>query len=139
MIPERRKHRRILTLKNLKRAVVLLVVFFAGLSIEVATRQTTGEYGRIMDKGMPHTDDIRPRPPAPVTEAPVADQTAADPMLVAPAARQQEFLSTASVAPQAGLKPDLTGEPAPSGIVITRTRDVPKRAPVLAGGIFKNQ
>ena len=139
MIPERRKHRRILTLKNLKRAVVLLVVFFAGLSIEVATRQTPGEYGRLVKSEMPRTDDIRPHPPAPVTEAPVADQTAADPMLVVPAAREQEFLSTASAAPVRPTAPNVTVSGDTAGITITRTRDLPKRGPVLAGGIFKNQ
>src|SRR5262245_19188751 len=136
MYPERRKHRRILTLKNFARALVLLAVFFAGLSIEVATRSTPGEYGRLVKRDLPQTDDIRPQPATPVVEAPVEDQTAADPMLLAGAAREQEFLATkASVTPATIPAP----EAPPTGIVITRTRDLPQRQPVLAGGIFKNQ
>jgi hypothetical protein len=142
MYPERRKHRRILTLKHFKWALILVVVFLAGLSIEVSTRTTPGEYGRLVKKEIPRSDDIRPQPPAVVTEAPVADQSAADPMLLEPGVRAQEFLSTTTTVPPApiaqtpgnGQAVIVAGDA--SGITITRTRDAAKR-PVLAGGIFK--
>jgi hypothetical protein len=136
MIPERRKHRRILTLKNFKRVLVLLVVFLAGLSIEVSTRTSPGDYGRLVKREIPRSDDIRPQPPAVVTEAPVADQSAADPMLLEPGARAQEFLSTTTTATTTTTAAPVTVAGDASGITITRARDVPKR-PVLAGGIFK--
>jgi len=136
MIPERRKHRRILTLKHFKWALLLLVVFLAGLSVEVSTRTSPGEYGRLVKKEIPRSDDIRPQPPAVVTEAPVADQSAADPMLLEPGARAQEFLSTTATTPPAPPRSDVTVAGDTSGITITRSRDVAKR-PVLAGGIFK--
>ena len=142
MIPERRKHRRILTLKHFKWVLILLVVFLAGLSIEVSTRTAPGDYGRLVKKEIPRSDEIRPQPPAVVTEAPVADHSAADPMLLEPGARAQEFLSTTTTVPPApivqtpgnGQGVSVAGDT--SGITITRARDVPKR-PVLAGGIFK--
>jgi len=141
MIPERRKHRRILTLKHFKGALILLVVFLAGLSIEVSTRTTPGDYGRLVNKEIPRSDDIRPQPPAVVTEAPVADQSAADPMLLEPGARAQEFLSTTTVPPAPIVQTSGNGQGVTvagdaSGVTITRARDVAKR-PVLAGGIFK--
>ena len=139
MLIERRRHRRILTLKNFKRFVVLLVVFLAGLSIEISTR-SNGDYGRIMQKAIPHNQDIRPQPPPVATAPPVADQTVPDPMLIAPAAREQAFLSTASATPPpmitqgAGSDVRVVGDS--SGITIQRASEAPKR-PVLAGGIFK--
>ena len=134
MLIERRKHRRILTLKNFRRFVVLLVVFLAGLSIEISTR-STGDYGRIMQKEIPRNQDIRPQPPPPVVAPPVAEQPSADPLLLAPAARQQEFLSTTTTpTPPATSDVRVVGDS--SGITIQRASETPKR-PVLAGGIFK--
>lgn len=131
--PERRQHIRILTLKNFAKFLAIVAVFFAGLSIEYINRDTRDDYGRLVRKEIPRNDDVRPQPPQVVTEAPVvADQTAADPLLLAPAARQQEFLSTATVTPVAP-----PAEPPQGTIVIRRAHEAPKQQPILAGGIFK--
>jgi hypothetical protein len=144
MIPERRRHRRIFTIRNFVRLLLLGVVFLAGLSVEVTMRDHSGDYGRLVNKEIPQNKDIQPRP-QPVVEAPpkpVADQSAADPLLLDSAAREQEFLSTASITPQppsvttVGTGNAVSVQGDPSGITIVRSKDVPKR-PVLAGGIFK--
>jgi hypothetical protein len=130
--PERRQHIRILTLKNFAKFLGIVAVFFAGLSIEYINRDTRDDYGRLVRKEIPRNDDVRPQPPQVVTEGPVvADQTAADPLLLAPAARQQEFLSTTAVTPV------VPAEPPQGTIVIRRAHEAPKQQPILAGGIFK--
>jgi len=131
--PERRQHIRILTLKNFAKFLAVVAVFFAGLSIEYINRDPHDDYGRLVRKEIPRNDDVRPQPQV-VTEGPVvADETAADPMLLAPAARQQEFLSTTTVTPV------VPAEPPPGTIVIRRAHEAPKRQPILAGGIFKQR
>jgi hypothetical protein len=138
MYPERRRHRRILTLKNFAKALVLLVVFLAGLSVEVSLRDSSGDYGRLMQKDMPRNNDIRPQPPV-VTEAPVADQTAADPMLLAPAAREQEFLSTGTTTTTTTTATTTTATTPPLPSITIRRASESSKPPVLAGGIFKQQ
>jgi hypothetical protein len=143
-VRDRRQHKRILTLKNFRRFLILVVVFLVGLTIDISRRSAPGEYGRLMQKEIARNDDVRPRP-AVVTEAPVSDQTSADPMLVAPAAREQEFLSTTTTsAPAPAPTPITTGGSGvtivgdTSGVTIVRGGDPSAKHPVLAGGIFKN-
>src|SRR5258706_3683561 len=90
---ERRQHRRIVTLKNFGLFMVFVVIVYAGLSVDDLLRRSSAGDGRLMRQGAVH-DDVRP-PVQVVTEAPVSDETSVDPLLMAPAAREQEFLSTA--------------------------------------------
>ena len=136
MLPERRSHPRIFTLKNFARFLVLAVVFLAGLSLEVSMRDHSGDYGRLVNKEIPHNHEIRPKPQPIVEAPPVADQAAADPLLIDSAAREQEFLSTTTTQTTTTARAanvTIAGDTA--GIVIRRSSEVPKR-PVLAGGIF---
>ena len=142
---ERRRHKRILTLRNFRWALLILAGVFVGLSIDFAARRSSGDFGALYGKRMASNDDIKPRPVV-VTEAPVTDQTSADPMLVAPAAREQEFLSTTEQRPTpigapvattvsgSGSGVNIVGDA--GGVVIVRGGEAAKR-PVLAGGIFK--
>ena len=145
---ERRQHLRILTLKNFRWVLVVVVVFLIAVSLDLTTRGApSADYGRLYQKHIKPREEVTPRP-AIVTEAPpVPDQTAADPLLIAPAAREQEFLSTepqrptpiaASTVPVetrgSGNGVNIVGDS--GGVVIVRSSENAKK-PVLAGGIFK--
>src|SRR5256885_14644922 len=79
---ERRKHRRILTLKNFCWAFGVFAVVVIALSFDLfARRAAPGEYGRLVGTELPRHAPITPRPQV-VTEAPVDDQTAAAPLLL---------------------------------------------------------
>lgn len=145
---ERRKHRRIVTLKNFAWLMIALLVIFAGLSIDRSVRGENGTFGRIMDGQIATNDDIRPKPQVVIEAPPVADQKVADPMLLAPMAREQEFLSTAPVtpppAPVAAAQMAAPVETRGSGVSIvggadgvTLVRNGEAKKPVLAGGVFK--
>ncbi len=144
---ERRRHRRIVTLKNFGWLTAALVLVFAVLSIDRSFRGEDGGYGRIMDQQIGRTAELKPKPQI-VTEAkPVDDQAGADPLLLAPAAREQEFLSTSTQSPApiaataitpietrgAGNGVAIVG--GAGGVTIVRGGDA--KRPVLAGGIFK--
>jgi hypothetical protein len=136
---ERRQHRRILTLKNFGFFMVFVVIVYAGLSVDDWLRGSFAGGGRLMPRGVVR-QDVR-TPAQIVTEAPVSEQTSADPLLLAPAAREQEFLSTATPAkPVEPVRTDnavgIVGDA--SSITIVRSGKDSKR-PVLSGGIFKQQ
>ena len=90
--PDRRRHVRVLTLKNFGWAMLVLVVGFAVISIRSEFTNSDpkpGQYGRLYDhEVLPVAEQA---PPEVVREEgqPVDDQDAADPMLVQPAARAQ--------------------------------------------------
>jgi hypothetical protein len=88
-IRDRRQHKRYLTLRNAAKAFVVCAVVFLAITIrsEMQPRHADG-FGRLLQKEMPK---VEAKPVEVVHEAPppVSDHTAADPMLVAPAAREQ--------------------------------------------------
>jgi hypothetical protein len=88
-IRDRRQHKRYLTLRNTGIAFAALLVLFIGISIrsEMQPRHTDS-FGRLLEREMPKVES---KPMEVVEEAAPAvdDHTAADPMLVAPAAREQ--------------------------------------------------
>jgi hypothetical protein len=101
-IHDRRKHRRIVTLRNFRNALLVFAVFFVALTVASELRKpVAGAYGRLVAREI--GDDVARKPVEVVTEAPppVNDQTAADPMLLAPAARAQYLseLNTNAPAP----------------------------------------
>jgi len=129
-----------MTLKNLGRFVLAAAIVFIGLTLQSELRRPrTDDYGRLFGKQVSSQPAIAPRADAIVHEAPVEDQTAADPLLVAPAAREQYLGVTNSIAPAPRQEPDvhvdgpvITG---PNGVTIVRG-GTPRRA-VLSGGIFR--
>ena len=144
---ERRKRKRILTLKNAGWAAVVLFVAIVAVSIQSEMRHgVSGGYGRLLGKQVATDSVAKPKFDV-VKEAPVADETAADPLLIAPAAREQDLGVTNGAIQQAATNVT-TAQPldAPRGghvaIVggadgVTIARGTGETRPVLAGGIFR--
>ena len=128
-IRDRRQHRRILTLKNFGRAFIVLGAMFIGLTVYSSrSSKTAGDYGRLFGKQVSSQTTIATPKYDVVKEAPVNDQTAADPLLV-DAQRREQWLSvettTTTAAPQTN-----------TGIAVTQS--APQQSqPLLSGGIFR--
>ncbi|HET7435810.1 MAG TPA: hypothetical protein VFN10_13960 [Thermoanaerobaculia bacterium] len=90
-IRDRRQHRRLLTFRNIRNAVLVIVAIFAVITIRSEMRDTTsGEFGRLYGDEVGKPAEVkRVEVVAEAPPAPVPDQIAADPMLTAPAAREQ--------------------------------------------------
>jgi len=94
-MPERRQRVRILTLKNLGYATIAAIVLLVAANLISEARKTrSGEYGGLFGSEMQKTETLAPRKVEVVTEAPAAipDRVTADPLLLAPAAREQQLL-----------------------------------------------
>jgi hypothetical protein len=157
-IRDRRQRRRILTIRNCAISMLSAAVIFAAISIYNEARHApAGEYGRLFGSQVPATNTAISRNVDVIQEGPVDDQRAADPMLVAPAAREQLLLANTNVpvAPIAAPKPPPVASPSAignvgghgttivgdgNGVAVvkpTTTSTAPR--PVLSGGIFKQQ
>jgi len=150
-IRDRRQSRRILTIRNCAISMLAIAVVFASISIYNEHRHAAaGEYGRLFGSQVSAANDGVARKNDVVTEGPVADQSAPDPMLVAPAAREQLLVAKTNTAPPATtttIAPVATPQvPASAhGTTIVGDADGVKivkapsttTAPVLSGGIFK--
>jgi len=161
-IRDRRQRRRVLTIKNCAITMLSVAVIFAAISFYNERRTgSAGEYGRLFGSQVPATGTAISRKVDVIEEGPVDDQRAADPMLVAPAAREQLLLANSNVpAPTATLAPTPVPIAPPSAIgnvsghgttivgdgngvavVHASTASTTSTAarPVLSGGIFKQQ
>jgi hypothetical protein len=148
-IRDRRSRKRLLTLKNFGYAAIAIVVLFVALTIQSSLRRSKGDdYGRLFGKQVSGQPDIVPPKVDVVREAPVPDETSADPLLIAPAAREQYLGVDSSNTPQRVLSSSVmpsqpaqttTGEVSivggPEGVSITKNQ-APQR-PTLSGGIFR--
>jgi hypothetical protein len=144
-IRDRRARKRILTLKNFGWAALAGVLIFAGLTIESSMRKgkSDGEYGRLFGKQVSRETAVAKPAPDIVKEAPVPDQTAADPTLVDAAARAQILEAqpltppvpppVSVPAPVLGANVSIVGDA--NGVTLTRTDSAPR--PKLSGGVFK--
>jgi|SRR5687768_12253159 len=98
-IKDRRQSRRYLTLRNAAITFAVLVMLFLGITIrsEMEPRSAETTFGRLLDREMPN---VEPKPMEVVKEAgaPIDDHSAPDPMLVAPAAREQWLHDSSNVA-----------------------------------------
>ena len=105
-IKDRRQSRRYLTLRNAAISFAVLVMLFLGISIrsEMEPKGSESAFGRILDREMPK---VEPKPMEVVKEAgvPVDDQESADPMLVAPAAREQWLRDSTNTASAVNVEP----------------------------------
>jgi hypothetical protein len=155
-IRDRRQRRRILTIKNCAISMLSVASIFAAISIyNEARRGPAGEYGRLFGKQVAVPNDDITRKVDVIHEGPVADQSASDPMLVAPAAREQVLMANSNVATT---KPVTTTVLAPTaaigdvrghgttivgdgnGVAVVKAPATSTAArPVLSGGIFKQQ
>lgn len=155
-VRDRRQSRRLLTTKNTLGTLLVATVIFAAVTIRSEMRGKSGDgYGRLFGKQVSSQEHLgKPAYDVVHEQAPVQDQTASDPMLVAPAAREQILLdntaqataSTATIPTQteivaASATPISvgTGENVqivggPEGVTIVKGQT---KRPTLGGGIFK--
>src|SRR3954471_1072140 len=152
-IRDRRQRRRILTIKNCAISMLSIAVIFASISVyNEARRAPAGEYGRLFRSQVPATNTAISRKVDVIEEGPVDDQRAADPMLVAPAAREQLLIANSNV--PVAPKPPVATPPAPANVsghgttivgdgdgvaVVHASTTATAAKPVLSGGIFKQQ
>ena len=156
---DRRQRKRILTLKNAGRFAIAIAVVFAGLTIQSEMRRgpSDGNYGRLLGKQVARQDEISKPKFDVVKEGPVADQTAADPTLLQPGVKAQQYGSGVDLTPSGAPAPSPataaeaaaphTGEPIGHGTAIVGGSDgitivkggTQQQRPVLSGGIFKQQ
>jgi hypothetical protein len=154
-IRDRRQRRRILTIKNCAMTMLGIAVVFASISIYSESRRgKAADYGRLFgsqvgapNRGVARNVEI-------VHEGSVDDQSAPDPMLVAPAGREQLLMAKSNVDPT----PASTTSASPivvvptntnthettivgdgNGIVVAKPPSTTTAHPVLSGGIFKQQ
>ncbi|HUP63343.1 MAG TPA: hypothetical protein VNA69_23350 [Thermoanaerobaculia bacterium] len=138
---ERRRRPRILTLPNVGKLCVALLIAFLAITIRSEMRgNRTREYGRLVGRQIDR--NVPQKPPVNVvheTPPPIDDQPVPDPMLVEPMARQQWLHDSAAtlepmpaqvIAPRAG-DSDLVVVGGPEGVRIVRHE---RRKPVLSGG-----
>jgi hypothetical protein len=147
-VRDRRQSKRYLTLRNAGKAAVVVFALLAIVTIQASLRRSKpGEYGRLLGEQVPREPAVVERKVDVVREAPVTDNTAADPLLVAPAAREQ-FLGTpppattsAAAVPTAAPTPPVRGDGSVTivggaeGVSVVRADD--RKQPPLTGGIFK--
>ena len=153
-VPERRRRRRVITLRNFGMAAIAGVVFFIAISIQSEVRDRVGaSYGRLFGKTI---DPVAQKPLDVVHEAPapVADDTNADPTLIAPMVRSQ-WLTSDPNAPETSNISEATAVAAtyvtprmqsadshlvvvggPEGVAIVQKE---RTKPVLTGGFGRQQ
>ena len=157
-IRDRRQSRRILTLRNLGSAALILAVVFLVVTIHSEMRKPAPDhYGRLFSREIARSNGAVPKPKIEVVpEATVGDQTAADPTLVAPAAREQYLGVNPPPAPTPAPQPSSAADqfvrPQPilhrdsgkvtivgdsSGVAVVQSSTAPSHK--LSGGVFRQQ
>lgn len=156
-IRDRRQSRRILTLRNARNVAIVLLLLFVMITIHSEVRKPVpGQYGRLYSREMARDDAALKQPKVDVVrEAPVSDQTAADPMLIAPAAREQwlgvdrgpqpfpqaaakptgsdDFVRPQPLLRREGGKVAIVGDA--NGVAVVQSSTVPEHK--LQGGVFR--
>jgi hypothetical protein len=153
-IRDRRQHRRILTIRNCAISVLVLAVIFAAISIYNDRRRIpAGQFGRLVGTPVAVPNGAVPRKVDVISEGPIADQSASDPMLVTTAGSEQVTANTnvpattATIALAPPALPNVVAEGHGTtivgdgkGVTVVKapsTSTAPQ--PVLSGGIFKGQ
>jgi hypothetical protein len=107
---DRRRGRRVLTIKNFAIFVLVLAFVFGAVNIVSELRRPRrGDYGRLFGREVKR-ESVKPTAPQPiVAEAEVEDREHADPTLLAPAAREQ-YLGETELTPQPVVAPPPVSE-----------------------------
>lgn len=145
-IRDRRQRKRYLTLKNFGYATLAAVVVFVGISIRSEMRSPDPNYySPLYQRVLPKVEQKPPMEVVRETPQPVPDQDHADPMLVAPMAREQWLqaetgATTSTMLPTGPTRAEAavaTGETrlaivgSSDGVAIVQQT---RRKPVLSGG-----
>ena len=146
---DRRQHRRFLTLRNFRNALLVALATLAVLNIRSEMRDTTGgEYGRLYGRGIESVPEVEARGAAPA--AAVDEAASADPFSV-DAARREQYLGNASLEPVPLLDPAVdttayTRRPSDSGVSIVGgpegvaiVTEEARHAPALGGGFGRRR
>lgn len=148
-IRDRRRRRRVLTLRNAGYAALTLVVAFIAITIRSEMRRgpAEGDYGRLYHRELPSTPSQRPLPVVKEATIPsVDDHVSADPLLMQPAARSQWLDATNE--PVLSPPPiTLTARDGNARVTIVGGREgviavndaPPREKKLLKGGIFRNE
>ena len=149
-IRDRRRGKRILTLKNLRNVTIVAAVGFVALMVysEVTGPKPRDDYGRLFGQQVKAPAPEVQRAPQIVTEGQIPDQDHADPMLLNAAAREQYLgVEPNSLVPPPAAPAVAVAAPAridathativgdANGVTIVKS-ETPNRD-VLGGGIFK--
>jgi hypothetical protein len=132
-IRDRRSRRRIFTLKNFAKVAVVLVIVFVLLSFDWH-RPVSKDYGRLFEHQVTPVETAKAQTPI-VLEGKVDDQTAADPLLIEPAAREQALGVNISLAPRPNV-PVAATPIAPASIAAAHEPDAAPRAPGTRGVVI---
>lgn len=148
-VRDRRHRKRVLTLKNLRIALLVFAVLVVAVTIQSDFRHPKrGDYGRLFGKQVSGQPVVAPQKVDVVREAPVPEQPSADPLLIAAAAREQYLGTDTPLPPPAvvdgGVMPvqpldaprgNVNIVSGPGGVTIVRGQAA--KRPTLAGGIFR--
>ena len=122
-IRDRRQHKRILTKRNLAWSALAFVLLFAVILVQADLRRgADAGYGRLFGSQVPSQDSKIAANQDVVTEAPVPESSGADPMLVAPGAREQQLLDNNSAAAQKPIVASVATVPEPAPVKSTAAR-----------------
>ena len=134
LFPERRRHVRIVTLRNFGWLTIVMLIAFAAITVRSELRGRNGrDYGRLLERqitaGMP-----QPKPVETVGEAepPIADHTPAMTVLpVEPAPQQQTMIPTEITPQYRGGESRVAIVGGSEGVTIVQQT---QRKPLLKGG-----
>ncbi len=143
-VKDRRQHKRYLTLKNAAIAGAVIFVLFLIVSVLSETRRPApNEYGRLAKQETPVKVEQKPMDVVSEDSPAIDDQSSADPTLVEPMAREQQWLGDNRTTNAAVIQPTPVTPAAtvhgdkvaivggPGGVTLVQQK---KRRPVLAGG-----
>lgn len=145
-IRDRRQHKRYLTLRNAAKVFAVLAIVFLAITIRSEMDPKHREtFGDLFQRELPPPVERKPVEVVQEAQPYVEDQTAPDPMLVAPMAREQwlggngtatasaaiEAVPIPAAAPSAGSESRVAIVGGPEGVSVVRET---RRRPVLSGG-----
>lgn len=143
---DRRQRKRYLTLKNVGKVTLILILVFGVITISSEMRNSkSDDFGRLYGREVKKAPQATPKPiEIPIAAAPVPEDTSADPLLLGAAAREQYLgvteplkpvtppAAVSTVAPGPGGRVAIVG--GTEGVAIVKSKD---KLPKLGGGFMR--